>query len=108
MLDDDVVGPLVRLVWNAKVGSYRDLVVVVLRLLSQAVQVLVEGVDVVPVGDAVEGAVVEVRHLGVVSVDAVVEDVVDAQLQLILLEEGQDLLYGQSLLDVLLRPTQDL
>ena len=55
-----------------------DLVVVVLRLLSQAVQVLVQGVDVVPVCDAVQGAVVEVRHLGVVFVDVVAEDVVDA------------------------------
>ena len=61
-----------------------------------------------PVGDAVEVAVVEVRHLGVVFVDEVVEDVVDAQLQLELLEEGQDLLYGQPILDVLLRPVQDL
>ena len=39
-----------------------------------------------PVGDAVEGAVAEVRHLVVVSVDEVVEDVVDAQLELILFE----------------------
>ena len=62
----------------------------------------------VPVGDAVEGAVVEVRHLGVVLVYEVVEYVVYAQLQLELLEEGQDLLYGQPLLDVLLRPAQDL
>ena len=80
----------------------------VLRLLSQAVQVLVEGVDVVPVGDAVEWAVVEVRHIGVVSVDEVVENVVDAQLELILIEEGQYLLDGQSVLDVLLRLAQDL
>ena len=41
-----------------------------------------------PLGDAVEGAVVEFRHLGVVFVDEVVEDVVDVQLQLVLLEEG--------------------
>ena len=51
---------------------------------------------------------VEVWYRGVVSVDAVVEDVVDAQLQLILHKEGQDLLDGQTLLDVFLRPTQDL
>jgi len=63
---------------------------------------------VVPVGDAVEGAVVEVGHLGVVLVYEVVEYVVHAQLQLELLEEGQDLLYGQPVLDVLLRPAQDL
>ena len=61
-----------------------------------------------PVGDAVEGAVVEVGHLGVVSVDEVVEHVVDAQLQLVLLEEGQDLLNVRSVLDVRLRPSQDL
>ena len=58
-------------------------------------------VDVAPVGDAVEGAVLEVRHFWVVSVDEVVEHMVDAQLELILLEDGQDLLYGQSVLDVL-------
>ena len=62
----------------------------------------------VPVGDAVEGAVVEVWCIGVVSVDEVVEDVVDAQLQLELLKEGEDLLDGQTLLDVLLRPAQNL
>ena len=62
----------------------------------------------VPVGDAVEGAVVDVRHLGVVSVEEVVEHIVDAQLELMLPEEGQDLCYGQSVLDVVLRPAQDL
>ena len=51
---------------------------------------------------------VEALHLGVVSVDEVVEDVVDAQLGLILHEIGQDLLDGQSVLDALLRPAQDL
>ena len=52
----------------------------------------------VPVGGAVEGAVVEVRHLGVVFVDEVLEHVVDAQLELIFNEEGQDLFDGQSVL----------
>ena len=60
--DDDVVGLLARLVWNVNVLFYGHLVVVVLRLLSQVVQVLVQGVDVIPFGEAVEGAVVEVRH----------------------------------------------
>ena len=62
----------------------------------------------VPVGEAVEGAVVEVWHLGVVFVVEVVEDVVDAQLQLVLLEKGKDLLDGQPVLDVLLCSAQDL
>ena len=76
MLYDDVVGPLVRLVWDVEVRSYGYIVVVVLLLLSQAFQVLVQGVDVVPVRDAVEGAVVEVGHLRVVLVYEVVEYVI--------------------------------
>ena len=62
----------------------------------------------VPVRDAVEGAVVEVWLLGVVSVDEVIEDVVDAQLQLVLLSEGQDLLDTQAVLDVLICLSQTL
>ena len=52
-------------------------------------------------------AEVEVGHLGVVLVDEVVEDVIHLQLQLVFLEEGEDLLDGQPLLDVLLRPPQE-
>ena len=44
----------------------------------------------------------------VVSVYEVVGDVVDAQLQLVLLEEGQDLIDAQTVIYVLLRPSQDL
>ncbi|MFM7980598.1 MAG: hypothetical protein ACKPKO_14895, partial [Candidatus Fonsibacter sp.] len=65
----------------------------VFRLLSQIAQVLVQGVYVVSVGDSVEGAVVEVWYIRVVFVYEVVEDVIDAWLELVLFEEGEDLLY---------------
>ena len=70
--------------------------------MSQAFQVSVEGVDVVAVSDTKEGRIVEVCGVGVVLEDVVVEHVIDAKLQLKLLEERQDLVYGQSVLDVLL------
>ena len=108
VLHDAVVGGLRGLVGDVEVGRGEDLVVVLGGLLGEAVQVPVQGVDVVAVGDAVEGAVVEVGHLRVVLVDQVVEDVEDPELQLVLLEEGQDLLDAQALSDVLLRPAQDL
>ena len=74
--------------------------------MSQSVQVGVEGVDVVAVRDAKEGRVVEVGHVGVVFEDEAVEHVIDPQLQLVLLEERQDLVNGQSVFDVLLRSPQ--
>ena len=47
-------------------------------------------------------------HLGAVVVYQVVENVVNARLQLVLLEEGQHLLDAQAALAALLRPAQDL
>ena len=90
VLDDEVVGLLCGLLWNVEAAPRDDFVLVVVGFLGQALHVLVQRVDVVPVRDAVEGPVVEVGHLGVVFVDEVVEEVVDAQLQLVLLEQGQD------------------
>ena len=43
----------------------------------------------VPVGDAVEGAIVEVGRLGVVFVYEVVEYVIYAELQLVLFEKRE-------------------
>ena len=91
-----------------KLGEARTFTVVLGAFLGEAVHVPDQGVDVVPVRDTVEGAVVEVGHLRVVLVDQVVEDVEDPELQRVLLEEGQDLRDAQSLSDVLLRPAQDL
>ena len=69
---------------------------------------LVLRVDVAPVRDAVKGAVVEVRHLADVSVEKVVELVLDSEHPLVLLEEGQDCFDGQPVHYVLLRVAQDL
>ena len=84
------------------------LLLVVVQLLGQLVQVVVEHVDVVAVGHAVHGLLVEVGHLRVVLEDELVELVEDPQLELVLLEEGQDVLHGQPLLDGLLRPVQEV
>ena len=84
------------------------LLLVVVQLLGQLVQVVVEHVDVVAVGHAVHGVLVEVGHLRVVLEDELVELVEDPQLELVLLEEGQDVLHGQPLLDGLLRPVQEV
>ena len=62
----------------------------------------------IAVGDAVKGRVVVVQHLWIVFEDEVVEDIVDAQLQFVFLEEGKHFLYGQSLLDVLFGTPQKL
>ena len=48
----------------------------------------------------------EVGRLGIVFADEFVEDGLDVQLQLALLEEGQDPLDGQSVLDVLVCSAQ--
>ena len=48
----------------------------------------------VPVRNAIEGLLVEVRHLWVILVDLVVEDIIDPQLKFVFLEEGQHLLNG--------------
>ena len=65
---------------NVEVAPRYDPVRVVLGLLRQVVQLLVQRLDGAPVLDAVERAGAQVGHLGVVSVDEVVEYVVDAQL----------------------------
>ena len=60
VFDHDVVGLVGRLLRNVEV-AYRDdpVLVVVLGLLSQVAHALVQSVDVVPVSDAVEGAVTQ-------------------------------------------------
>ena len=59
----------------------------------------------ITVCDTEEGGVVEVGRVWVVLEDQVVEHVVDSQLQLVLLEEGQDLLNAQAILYVCLGST---
>ena len=99
MFYDDVVGLLSLVLRNVEAPPRYDSVLVVLGLLRPVVQLLAQRVDVVPVLDAVEGAAgVQVGHLGVASVDEVVEHVVDAQLQLVLLEEWQDLIDAQAVI----------
>ena len=97
-----------RLVWRPEVRAYHQLILIVVRLLGQALEVLVKGVDVVAVSNAVHGLLVEVGHLRVVLVDLVVVYVIDPELQFVLFEEGLHLVHGQALLDILLRPAQQL
>ena len=59
VFDHDVVGLVGRLLRNVEVASRDDPVLVVLGLLSQVAHALVQSVDVVPVSDAVEGAVTQ-------------------------------------------------
>ena len=64
--------------------------------------------DVFPVRDAAEGAVVEVQRRRAVFVDEVVERIQDPQRQFILLNEGQYLFDGYGVIVGLLHFAQDL
>ena len=64
--------------------------------------------NTVAVGDAIKRWVVEVGRFRVVLVNQVVEDIIDSKLQLVLLEKRQDLLYSETLFDVLLGSPQHL